>query len=251
MMLLANLEPLRWIFLAAAFAAVLWVIARTQRQLRRTRTQWPELPDRAHAPGRRAYAAAASSLDASSRSATAAAYANTPPGASLSPTLNDARQLLRERNEICQAEIQFHELARSLMAQIDSKAALLASLLREARSEAARLERLLEAARGSRATTQAAALTSATSSGAVPAGNSRAPSPSGNVGAGGAGAASGFMLHDAAHPAPPAPSTGNRPVAEIYRLADLGLTPAQIAERTACPEGEVELILGLRRHAAS
>jgi len=37
---------------------------------------------------------------------------------------------------------------------------------------------------------------------------------------------------------------------EVYALADEGLTPAAIAQRTGFSEGEVELILGLRRQAS-
>jgi hypothetical protein len=206
MTLVANLEPLRWIFLAAAFGVVFWLLMRTQRQIQRGRAEgpaWP-VPTATPAPARHDAAAGRGSAV---RSASRAS----PPGAVHSPGAD-------AMDEVRQAEIQLHELARGLIAQIDSKAALLAGLLRAAQAEADRLERLL----ASRAGTQAAALASATST-----------------------------RRDAAHDPPPPVASAARPISEIHRLAELGLTPAEIAEQTGCPQGEVELIMGLKRHAAS
>lgn len=215
MMLLANLEPVRWFFLAAAFGVVFWLLLRTQRQLQRTRSAAMERPGLPEWGANQRRSVPATPADAGGG------------GIARSARLVD-RPVVRHPasddplSEIRQAEVQLHELARSLIAQLDSKAALLAGLLREARAEAARLEHLLAAAPARRASTQAASLASAAST-----------------------------RCDMPHDVPPPPSATTRPLAEIHRLADLGLTPAQIAERTHCPQGEVELILGLRKHSAS
>ncbi len=212
MTLLADLEPMRWLFLTGAFAVVFWLLVRTQRQAQRTRSGGSALArPTAHEPeaGRGAPAL---------QTGASGPGLHRPTGTARSPAVRH----LGEQDplaEIRRAEIQLHELARDLVAQIDSKAALLTALLREAQAEAARLERLLAASPPAHASTQAAALLSAAS-----------------------------PRCDAAHDALPPPTATNRPRAEIHRLADLGLTPAQIAERTHCPQGEVELILGLRRH---
>lgn len=50
------------------------------------------------------------------------------------------------------------------------------------------------------------------------------------------------------HPAPPAtPAHLDPSFGEIYRLADEGQTPVDIARRTQRPTGQIELILNLRR----
>lgn len=215
MTLLADLEPMRWLFLASAFAVVFWLLVRTQRQVQRSRSggaalAGPLAPDAGACRGEHALQAGASvpGLHRPARTARSTAVGHM----GYEETLAETRH----------AEIQLHELARDLVAQIDSKAALLTALLREAQAEAARLERLLAAAPPAHASTQAAALVSAAASCCD-------------------------TVHDALHPQP----ATTRPRTEIHQLADLGLTPAQIAERTHCLQGEVELILGLRKHTPS
>lgn len=46
-------------------------------------------------------------------------------------------------------------------------------------------------------------------------------------------------------PRPAEVAPGHR---EVHELADRGLSPVQIAQRTGRPTGEVELVLSLRRH---
>jgi hypothetical protein len=56
-------------------------------------------------------------------------------------------------------------------------------------------------------------------------------------------------------PPPPAPPPVKREMlahhAGIFSLADQGLSVSEIAEKTGCPHGEVELVLSLRRAAGS
>ncbi len=125
-------------------------------------------------------------------------------------------------------EVQMHETARELSAQLDSKMGALQALIAEADLAAARLEAAAgKSPRGvprggppdSSPTTQAEALR--------PSGESdRAPGEP-----------------DLAAGSPPA----RPPHEQIYALADGGLDPAQIARRLDTPVGEVELILGLRQ----
>jgi DNA-binding NarL/FixJ family response regulator len=112
-----------------------------------------------------------------------------------------------------------HDLARELQAQLDSKIAILEHLIQDAKREADRLEAAIDRA------------------GAC----ARAPTFDSSQ------AESGRQISmrvDAADARPA--SSASRRHAEIYSLADQGLTSASIANRLGSPIGEVELILGLR-----
>jgi len=122
--------------------------------------------------------------------------------------------------EVARWEVQMHETARELSAQLDSKMRALQALVAEADRAAARLE----AAAGK---SPEAILQPATQAEAL-----RGSGPSDRA-AGSPGQAS------------PRPSARARQE-EIYTLADYGLEAAEIARRTGSPVGEVELILGLR-----
>ena len=118
----------------------------------------------------------------------------------------------RSSNEFQHWEVEMHDLARDLSAQLDSKMAALQQLIMLADERLARLERLAGDTHESQDRTvvnQATALTAAM----------RSP----------AGAATGGRYDD------------------IYKLADTGLSAAQIATQLGQPIGEVELILSLRR----
>ncbi|MHC4178596.1 MAG: DUF6115 domain-containing protein [Planctomycetota bacterium] len=113
--------------------------------------------------------------------------------------------------EVLRWEVQMHETARELSAQLDSKMRALQALIAEADRAAARLEAAAAkspddlrqpAPSDPQPTTQAEALKSA-----------------------------------------------RRRQEEIYTLADYGLDAAEIARRVGSPVGEVELILGLREKA--
>ncbi len=141
-------------------------------------------------------------------------------------------------------EVQMHDMARELAAQLDSKIGVLEHLIREADRAAARLEAAVAAQRaGSSVLDAAERLERLTPS----APHETGPPISQAEALKAAGGA------DRALPAPRAPeqSAGERPPAEsryesIYTLADYGYDPAEIARRTGTPVGEVQLILSLR-----
>lgn len=109
-------------------------------------------------------------------------------------------------------EVEMQELARELSARLDSKMVALQHLIREADRAAARLERAL---------------------------NPTAAPP----------AASAAQDAPASAPDDAAPGIAGyqQRYEEIYRLADYGYPPEEIAQRVGSPIGEVQLILGLRK----
>jgi hypothetical protein len=121
--------------------------------------------------------------------------------------------------EVRQWEVEMHDLARELQAQLDSKIAILEHLIHDANQQADRLESAIDRAGGCAAGPTLAsspAESGRQSSVRVDMGNARAV------------------------------SSASRRHAEIYSLSDQGLTSAAIASRLGSPIGEVELILGLR-----
>ena len=119
-------------------------------------------------------------------------------------------------------EVEMHETARDLCAQLDSKMSALDHLIREADRASARLEIALEAA-GKHVQPP----DQAESSQAATAGDSQPDStPTGD--------APGGELPD------------QRARDELYTLADYGFDTREISRRLGIPIGEVELILRLR-----
>lgn len=121
--------------------------------------------------------------------------------------------------EVNHWEVEMRELSRELQGQLDSKIAILQHLIRDARQQAERLE---------------AALAQAAQQGRPISADSQTP-PVERVRV--------RAERTTARPASPAA----RRHAEIYSLADAGLSSASIASRLGSPIGEVELILGLRQ----
>lgn len=114
-----------------------------------------------------------------------------------------------------------HDLARELRGELDSKIAILEHLIRDAKQQADRLE----AAIG-----RAGKLRDAC--------DNTAPIQR----SGESGHQNSSRLDSVHRPVSPV----SRRHAEIYSLADQGLSSASIANRLGSPIGEVELILGLR-----
>jgi hypothetical protein len=124
--------------------------------------------------------------------------------------------------ELRRWEVETHDLARDLQAQLDSKITILQHLVRDAQQQADRLETALARA-------DQVGQPGETSGDASPAEAQLANQRRIDA----AGAKAG--------------SSASRRHAEIYSLADAGLTSAAIASRVGSPIGEIELILGLRR----
>lgn len=114
--------------------------------------------------------------------------------------------------DMARAEVQMHELSRDMLGQLDTRIAVLNSLLRRADEQIARLQAVLGGGDGDEEEGQLDAIK---------------PSPSG---------------------APPIPpfSIHDPKAKEIYALADAGHTSASIAQRVGYPVGEVDLMLRLR-----
>lgn len=119
-------------------------------------------------------------------------------------------------------EVEMHELARELQAQLDNKISILQQLLCDAGQQADRLEAAVE---------RAAEIGHAP----VAIGPNVIPESSAQI---------CTTRVDAA--ATRAGNLASRRHAEIYSMADQGLTSAAIAGRVGSPVGEIELILGLR-----
>lgn len=122
-------------------------------------------------------------------------------------------------HELRRWEVEMHDLARDLNAQLDTKIGMLEELIRQAAVQAERLESAIDKASGL----------------ARPPSEKLAAAPPVTTKA---------ERIDAPEPRPGASAA--RRQSEIYALADQGLATAAIATRTGCPIGEVELILGLR-----
>lgn len=188
MFLLAQIEGTTILFLAGVALTSAVLLFRTQRQLSgRPKTETPSLASFSQP---RSHAAQAHRLDAP--------------------------------REMREWEVEMHDLARELQAQLDSKTAILEHLIHDARQQADRLE---------------AAIDRAEKSGAP----NCQPKLDLSVIENGKSALSRI---DAASARPG--NSASRRHAEIYSLADQGLPSTAIATRLGSPIGEVELILGLR-----
>lgn len=129
--------------------------------------------------------------------------------------------------EVLRWEVQMHETARALSAQLDSKMGALQALISEADRAAARLE-----AAGAESPDSLRQPPPAES---PPTTQAEALRPSGPS----------DQAPGEADEASQRRSVGRRQE-EVYTLADYGLDAAEIARRVGSPVGEVELILGLR-----
>jgi len=150
-------------------------------------------------------------------------------------------------------EVEMHETARKLSAQLDSKMGALEQLICEADRAAARLEAALSGlSRLREGEAPAEPCTDDVSSNSITArrepraagmvqGSSDRPAESPPV-----SQAEGLRFPGPVEAAPTARPPAERRYEEIYTLADYGLTPSEIAHRVGSPVGEVELILSLR-----
>jgi len=136
-------------------------------------------------------------------------------------------------DDLAQWEVEMHETARQLSAQLDAKLSLLQSLIGEADRVAARLENALDRAHPTLPPgSQAESLRPA-------AGHERNVRHELDV------VVTESNLSSVEGGQPPETDRTRRRE-EIYRLADYGFATAEIAHRVGSPAGEVELILSLR-----
>ena len=125
------------------------------------------------------------------------------------PAFNSLAQQRSVERQMQNLLVELSEMARQVTAGLDTRAAKLDALIREADEKIARLASLQQAATNQPSPTAAEPL---------------APQPA---------------------PPPCAYEPDPRHV-EIYTMADQGQTPSQIASRLSRPNGEIELILALR-----
>jgi hypothetical protein len=140
------------------------------------------------------------------------------------PTSSLAQQRAAER-DMSNLLVELSEMARQITAQLDTRAAKLQSLLEDADARINELKSL------------GATTDSVRSDNGVP-GEADCPFPGPRPSSPASTAASEGSLTE--------PEPINPRYAEIYTLADDGLTPHEIAQRLGRPNGEIQLILALR-----
>jgi hypothetical protein len=147
-------------------------------------------------------------------------------------------------------EVQMHKTTHDLPGQFDGKMGTLEKLVREADRVATRLETALEAARPlderlpARETPTGLPSQPLAEPDPIPSQPTNQAEALKAVGGGTQGAAPhGVRWEEEAIRRAPA----EQRYEEIYRLNDYGFDTTEIARRVGSPEGEVELILGLRR----
>ncbi len=139
--------------------------------------------------------------------------------------------------DVLRWEVQMHETARELSAQLDSKMGALQALIADADRAAARLESAMAG--------DAQASAAESSEPARPEPSRPEPKPSSQAEALLPAGSSGLAAKHPRGQASDRPSSRHRHE-QIYTLADYGFDAAEIAHRVETPVGEVELILGLR-----
>jgi hypothetical protein len=156
------------------------------------------------------------------------------------PPRDDLASRGEEPEDMDHWEVQMHDTARDLSAQLDSKLSMLQALVAEADRAAARLEAALAHA------AEPAPPVGPASPGRA-AGADSPPRPAEFVPRMNQQARS--LQHGEPVPrgtAAPIAAPRDRHQEEIYTLSDYGYEPAEIARRVNRPIGEVELILSLR-----
>ena len=221
-------SPASFIFMIVVLGIAFILLMRTSRYFSRQRQEEPKW-SRAARPR---YDGSATAYSRSGDSSTAAQ--TTPPTTS--------QRHLDAMPKTAQWEVDMHETARELKAQLDSKMSALQALIAEADRAASRLEEAIE----SRDDVHNAPPSNRISSGGSPLFK---PKPGPQTMGEKSQAGLPTTQAQALRPAPVATASGvsaqNRKQ-EIYALADYGLSDSAIAQRLGMPIGEVELILSLR-----
>ncbi len=218
-------SPAPYIFMVVVLILAFILLMRNSRYFNRQRREEPDWVRTA----RPRYDGSANAYPRSGDSSSAAP--TTPP--------TTTQRHLDAMPKTAQWEVDMHETARELKAQLDSKMSALQALIAEADRAASRLEAAME----SRDDAHNAPPSNRMPSGGSPlftpkpgpphmAEKSRAGLPTSQAQA----------LRPAPAPTASGVSTQNRKQ-EIYALADYGLSESAIAQRLSMPVGEVELIL--------
>jgi hypothetical protein len=221
-------SPASFVFIIVVLGISFILLMRTSRYFNRQRREEPKWMREA----RPRYDGGATAYSRSGDSSTAAP--TTPPTTS--------QRYLDATPKTAQWEVDMHETARELKAQLDSKMSALQALIAEADRAASRLEVAIE----SRDDAHNAPPSNRIPSRASPLFNPKpGPQPAAEKSRAGLPANQAQALRPAPAPAVSGVSTQNHKQ-EIYALADYGLSDSAIAQRLAMPIGEVELILSLR-----
>jgi hypothetical protein len=140
-------------------------------------------------------------------------------------TMAQQRALERDMQSLL---VEYEQMIRNMTAQLDTRAAKLETLIKEADEKLA-------------------ALGKSTAAGAMTAASTEAPIELGLPSASNGTSAAAIARATDLTPTPRRDPTGPDPRhAEVYALADQGLSPPDVARRLGRPNGEVELILALR-----
>ncbi|MGD0654330.1 MAG: hypothetical protein ABSA16_08315 [Thermoguttaceae bacterium] len=224
-------SPTAFIFIVVVLGISFILLMRTSRYFsrqRREESKWP----RAARPG----------WDGSST-----AIPTTPPTSSPTTPPTASQRHLDAMPSTAQWEVDMHETARELKAQLDSKMRALQALIAEADRAASRLEATLKTRHNKDDTPSS----NRPRSGGSPLFNPKPGPPSvQEKNPAGLPANQAQTLRPASPPTASAVSSPHRHE-EIYTLSDYGLSDSAIAQRLAMPVGEVELILSLRGKARS
>ncbi|NQT40692.1 MAG: hypothetical protein HQ581_24575 [Planctomycetes bacterium] len=141
-------------------------------------------------------------------------------------------------------EVEMHETARAMSAELDSKMGALGHLIREANQAAARVGEALEAFERAGRTGGADETRSVDPAIAMPEASFGDRQPPSQADALKLASPAGFPPRPATEPHESRPREHR--YGEIYRMADSGHDTAEISRQLDTPAGEVELILGLR-----
>jgi hypothetical protein len=220
-------SPGSFIFMVVVLGIAFILLMRTSRYFNRQRQEEPKWT-RAARPR---------------HDSSAAAYSRSSDNSTAAPAtpLTVAERHLDASPKTAQWEVDMHETARELKAQLDSKMSALQALIAEADRAASRLEAAIE----SRNDASNAPVSNRMPSGPSPLFTPKpGPLPRAEKKQAGLPTNQAQASHPATGTATGASSQHHKQ--EIYALADYGLSDSAISQRLGVPIGEVELILSLR-----
>ena len=222
-------SPALFFFIVVLLGLSFFLLVRSNRYFSRQRQAEQTRPRTARS---RSFDAALADHDASET-----------PGASPAERSTTSERRLDAAPQTAQWEVEMHETARQLKAQLDSKMSALQALIAEADRAASRLEAAKKKEENAERAQPAIRLPTGGSPLFAP---TSGPSPDRRKKSAAAPAGQAPALQTAAPAATMAGLSSRNHQQEICTLADGGLSGSTIAQRLAIPVGEVELILSLR-----